>query len=214
LGSPIGKEEFISSSLKVSLTKYPLFLPRLKLLHPHQANLLLRLCHHPIANHLLRTVHPSTMIPHASTFDDEIFTTYKVINKDPLIEPDNPLLRLPFRRGGMGLRSTAELSPIAYFSSVVGAVNTLAPYDSRSQDALSLIPSEEGEIEQTEEEKNTGQLVRDSPSHPRAERDTDPEDEDNEDSDIVHDDTDASDCSVSDEDDSDIPPDDPPSLPP
>ena len=107
-------------------------------MHPQYANILLRTCHLPIATNLLRTVHPANMLKHATTFDADMRDAYKHVNDDPLINHNatDPLYQLPLRLGGQGMRSTVDISPIAYFSSVTNALFRLAPHDRHTADAL------------------------------------------------------------------------------
>jgi hypothetical protein len=139
LGTPIGTHEYMEEQLTIQLDKYPLFLPRLIKMKPQHANYLLRLCYLPIATNLLRTVHPNDILQHARAFDTRILDTYKSINEDPLITRDHPLFELPFRHGGMAMRATVDVSPIAYFSSVVTAITTLKEFDTQIHDALALM---------------------------------------------------------------------------
>jgi len=101
-----------------------------------QAMYLLRQCVAPsIITHLLRTVPPSIMKPHARTFDKMVFEACRLIlgeNSDKtLIETTRgkfiaQLTQLSPKSGGFGLTSAEHLSPIAYSASFLLVGETIS----------------------------------------------------------------------------------------
>jgi hypothetical protein len=129
LGAPIGSDAYIDDYMDTSLHKYPSFLPRLRMMDPQCALILLRECYLPIATHLIRMVHPDHTIPHARVLDREIYETYKTITGDELILMENPAYTNTFKQCGMGFRSVAATAPAAHFASCVQSMSTLSKID-------------------------------------------------------------------------------------
>ena len=67
---------------------------------------------------LIRTVPPSQISHGAAEFDKLVSETKRVILNLEDADADNPLFDLPLSMGGFGLRKAAEISPLAYFSSI------------------------------------------------------------------------------------------------
>ena len=72
VGGPIGHEGFIDSFLEDQMQKYPRFLPRLRIMDPQMALVLLRECYLPVATHLIRMDEPAHTVPHAQRLDVQV----------------------------------------------------------------------------------------------------------------------------------------------
>ena len=90
LGAPIGHEGLIDSFLEDQMQKYPLFLPRLRMMDPQMALVLLRECYLPVATHLIRMVEPAHTVPHAQRLDVQVHDTYRAITGDASLALNDP----------------------------------------------------------------------------------------------------------------------------
>ena len=85
------------------------------------ATLLLRLCGQGKATHLLRTLPPALTKEFAEKLDKATEDTLENLCRlDALTPTQREQLRLPLRRGGLGLRSQASLRGVAYLGSWAG----------------------------------------------------------------------------------------------
>ena len=125
LGAPIGHEGFIDSFLEDQMQKYPLFLPRLRMMDPQMALVLLRECYLPVATHLIRMVEPAHTVPHAQRLDVQVHETYRAITGDASLALNDPGYFQPLKFGGKGFRSVAVIAPIAHYASSVQSMATL-----------------------------------------------------------------------------------------
>ena len=66
------------------MQRYPLFLPRLRMMDPQMALVLLRECYLPAATHLIRMVEPAHTVPHAQRLDVQVHATYRAITGDEI----------------------------------------------------------------------------------------------------------------------------------
>ncbi|MFN9804332.1 MAG: reverse transcriptase domain-containing protein [Bacteroidota bacterium] len=127
VGTPVGKDEYVSRKLGKIVNKHPSFFRRLKLMDPQCGLLLLRECGLPMATWITRTVDPRRVGPFARIFDERVIDAWKALVSYEGEITDDVLscLTLPFREGGCGLRSMEQTSPIAHYASVVGTYQTV-----------------------------------------------------------------------------------------
>jgi hypothetical protein len=157
LGTPIGTKDFVVKAVRETLTKYPAFTRRLRLVDAHVALNILRTCHLPIANHLTRTVDPRRFVEVASEFDHSVIELYADIVGDETIKESLAedggygswlgKIVAPLKHGGMGLRKTEITCPLAFFCSNVQALATLKNVDPECAAAIEAFASEEDEEE-------------------------------------------------------------------
>jgi len=154
VGSPIGSKDFIEKEAQVAVHRYPAFFRRLKLMDTQSALLLLRYCGLPMATWLTRTVKPELLQKYAKQFDAEVLETYCHIvdHKGEITPEQEEWIRLPFREGGRGIRSTEKVSPIAYYSSVVGTFEVMRRNLPKLVEQVDIL-NEKYVVEKKDEEK-------------------------------------------------------------
>ena len=121
LGSPIGKVECISDTIKEKTKLLKLMGGRLSHLQSHDALLLLRHSFAiPKVLYTLRTA-PCFLSPDLETFDETLRTILTSIVNVRLDDVSAWLqASLPVRAGGIGIRRTVQLAPSAYLASATG----------------------------------------------------------------------------------------------
>ena len=122
LGSPIGGVEHIRDAIQEKIEKLQLMGDRLRLLHSHDAILLL---HHsfsiPKLLHILQTT-SFFQSPRLQAYDELLRTILSDICNISLNDESTWLqASLPVRAGGIGIRRAAQLAPSAFLASAAGS---------------------------------------------------------------------------------------------
>ena len=119
LGVPVGHSAFVQKWLADKEESHQQFLTRIPAVQDAQcAWLLLLMCAGPRANHILRNLPPSEVSQFAQNHDTSLRACLAEILAVPV--PTGvvaEVAHLPFREGGLGLRSAMRLSPAAYWAS-------------------------------------------------------------------------------------------------
>ena len=122
LGSPIGSQDSIDSSIEEKLESLKVMRSRFSLLSKHDALCLLRYSFAiPKILYILRTA-PCFTSPHLEAYDSELRSTLsEVLNID--LEDDSSWLQasLPVGYGGVGIRRATQLAPSAFLASAAGS---------------------------------------------------------------------------------------------
>ena len=115
----VGHSAFVQKWLEDKEESHLQFLTRIPAVQDAQcAWLLLLVCAGPRANHILRNLPPSDVSQFAQNHDNCLRACLADILAVPV--PDGvvaEVVQLPFREGGLGLRSATRLAPAAYWAS-------------------------------------------------------------------------------------------------
>ena len=119
LGTPVGRPDYIESYCSdTTLGGQTLCTQILALNNPQCGMLLLRSCHVPRLNYLMRTVAPSLIMSATTVHDNLTRSTFQQLIKCPELNDDQWLqATLPTRFGGFGMLSAQSTSSIAFVSS-------------------------------------------------------------------------------------------------
>ena len=119
LGVPVGHRAFVQKWLADKGQSHAQFLSRIPVVQDAQsAWLLLLMCAGPRAHHILRNLPPSEVTQFCEDHDNRLRECLSHILSVEV--PDgvaSEVVQLPFREGGLGLRSAARLAPAAYWAS-------------------------------------------------------------------------------------------------
>ena len=118
LGSPVGEDDYCKQYISEKLAESKELLVNIQLLKKQYGMTMLRDSFNHTLGFLIRTVPPSQISHGAAEFDKLVSETKRVILNLEDADADNPLFDLPLSMGGFGLRKAAEISPLAYFSSI------------------------------------------------------------------------------------------------
>ena len=127
LGTPVGRPDYIESYCSdTTLGGQTLCTQILAMNNPQCGMLLLRSCHVPRLNYLMRTVAPSLIMSATTVHDNLTRSTFQQLIKCPELNDDQWLqATLPTRFGGFGMLSAQSTSSIAFVSSWAGSLATL-----------------------------------------------------------------------------------------
>ena len=127
LGTPVGRPDYIESYCSdTTLGGQTLCTQILALNNPQCGMLLLRSCHVPRLNYLMRTVAPSLIMSATTVHDNLTRSTFQQLIKCPELNDDQWLqATLPTHFGGFGMLSAQSTSSIAFVSSWAGSLATL-----------------------------------------------------------------------------------------
>lgn len=120
LGVPLGDVSKVRALLEAKSKQLDKDLQRILWLGDMQTGLLLlSSCVVPRINHLLRTMPPSVLQPHAKRHDDSVMATFaSMLAPSVLHDMARAQARLPIRNGGNGLFSAEETSRAAYLAAL------------------------------------------------------------------------------------------------
>ena len=122
LGSPIGSAEHIRDVIQEKIEQLQLMGDRLRLLHSHDA--LLLLCHSfsiPKLLYILRTA-PCFQSPHLQAYDELLRSILSSLCNICLNDESTwRQASLPVRAGGIGIRRAVQLAPSAFLASAAGS---------------------------------------------------------------------------------------------
>ena len=137
MGVPVGDDEFVNSHGRALGHQHQEFLESLlRLPFVQHSWLLLLFCAVPRANHLLRTVSPTQVTEFATAHDARVLHCFeRLLGLTPGAETEQSheisrdlwvrQVRLPFRFGGCGLRSSLRTAPAAHWASWADALPVL-----------------------------------------------------------------------------------------
>ena len=126
VGCPVGLDTFVETNSKALVDRYPNFYPRLSNVNLQHALLLLRFCGGmPMVTWACRTTPPRLFKSAAVSFDAKVSDLLaKLLNKPRVAESKGRAI--PFRQGGLALRFCEEVSPLAYFASLINSMPVLS----------------------------------------------------------------------------------------
>ena len=133
LGAPLGTAEFVQDFANKRRTEELVFLNRLVHVPDLQAAwLLLLFCATPRANHLLRLLPPSVAAGYAKVHDADVWHTLCDLQCHPQLKAARPqsakakaVAALPFKLGGLALRSAEQSRDAAYWAAWVDTLKVL-----------------------------------------------------------------------------------------
>ena len=118
LGTPVGHSDFVQQWLEQKRAEHRVLFDRIPLVQDTQcAWLLLLLCAGPRAVHALRNLPPTQSFQYARAHDAAMLECLSRILDTDLTAAAAEIVRLPFREGGLALRSAERLAPAAYWAS-------------------------------------------------------------------------------------------------
>jgi hypothetical protein len=123
LGTPLGHDTYVARRLQEIRAEHASLLRALRELPELQSSwLLLSLCACPRSSYYLRALPPSQSVVFAAEHDEAILATlWSLLDHPAANEEDTSkaraLAHLPYRLGGLGLRSAARLAQAAYWAS-------------------------------------------------------------------------------------------------
>ena len=119
LGAPVGHPSFVAKWLQDKAEEHAVFLDRIPAVKdPQCAWSLLRLCAGPRASHVVRNLPPSQTEAFAQLHDQRLRECLSQIAATDLEgRVAREITQLPFRHGGLSLRSAVRGAPAAYWAS-------------------------------------------------------------------------------------------------
>ena len=118
LGTPVGDPAFVQQWLGEETAKHRTFLERIPLVPDVQcAWRLLLMCASPRVVHTLRNLPPAEAEAFAMAHDHELTECLARILHSEVPAAEQEIAQLPFRHGGLGLRSARRMAPAAYWAS-------------------------------------------------------------------------------------------------
>ena len=128
LGTPIGCDDYVSSTCKKIADSGHELCSKLVLLDDPQGSYLLwKHCHLTRLQHLARSVAPTLLLPAAQIHDALSYRTLcSILGFEIGIEDSGLQCSLPVRMGGLGLSHLQQLSPIAFLAAWAHSVPALS----------------------------------------------------------------------------------------
>ena len=123
LGAPFGWDTPQCKEFCINVAnRHNLFFARLALLHPLMAMRILAACGTPRMVFLARTTPPEIMECAAAVFDAKVTSAFYAIARitTNASKPLSPIVNLPLRLGGLGLRSLTSILRVAYEAGSAG----------------------------------------------------------------------------------------------
>ena len=133
----MGTQAFIDDWLEKRAEEQSVFLERIPEVQDTQcAFQLLLQCAGPRANHTLRTLPPSASAEYAQTHDVKLIQCFSNVLSKRLHPLAEDIARLPFREGGLSLRSAARSAVGAYWASWADCISQIEARAPRACDLL------------------------------------------------------------------------------
>ena len=127
LGTPIGSTEFVNDWIRSKLAEHKVLLDRIPAMQDVQcAWLVLLFCASSRANYVLRNLPPEQAQPFAEEHDTNIWSCLNsILGTDVVDTTAREIATLPFRQGGLGLRSATRMAEAAYWASWVDSLSQI-----------------------------------------------------------------------------------------